>query len=98
MRAAVIVVGLVAAGGLGAFGAIEAQKSPLAEKISSLATAIWSTVVGANAVTAVAPAEAPLSRPQSPRTAPSTVGAAPVQAAAVSTPVAAAPIAMPTHW
>lgn len=69
MRATVIVVGLVAAGGLGAFGAIEAQKAPVVEKISLLTTTISSTVLGANAAIAAAPAAAPLSRPQTPRTA-----------------------------
>jgi hypothetical protein len=64
MRATVIVVGLVAAGGLGAFDAIEAQKAPVVEKISLLTTTISSTVLGANAAIAAAP----LSRPQTPRT------------------------------
>ncbi len=92
MRTAVVVVGLVAAGGLGAYGAIEAQKYPLT-------TTIWSTVVGANAAPSAAPpAQAAISRPQAPRTVVTDVGRAttavapsPVQAAAgPATQVAAA--------
>jgi peptidoglycan/xylan/chitin deacetylase (PgdA/CDA1 family) len=73
-----LVGSLVAAGCLGAFGAIEVQKYPLTAKL-------WSTVssmIGQSAATtAAAPAERPAVRPQPPRTVvsevpPSTAGAA----------------------
>jgi peptidoglycan/xylan/chitin deacetylase (PgdA/CDA1 family) len=98
MRTAVIVVGLAAAGGLGAFGAIEAQKYPLT-------TSVWSAVVGAKAATnAAAPAEGPISRPQAPRTvvadvprgASSAPAAAPNQFAAAPMQSAPAPQAQAT--
>ena len=60
-----LVGGLVAAGCLGAFGAMEAQKYPATAKLWS---AVSSVISPGAATTAAAPAEKPAVRPQGPRT------------------------------
>ncbi len=88
MRAVLIVGGLVgslvAAGCLGAFGAIEAQKYPLAAKL-------WTAVVGnGQATTAAAPAEPSATRPKKAGPVVSDVSAS---AANPSSPIATATVA-----
>src|SRR5580704_15497579 len=83
MRAAIAIGALVVAGGLGAFGAVEAQKYTITKEI---AAAIRSAIAGPNEATAAAaPVEAPPMQPQAPRTV---VTEIPMQATA---PQAAAP-------
>jgi len=106
MRAAFVVGGLVVAGSLGAFAAIEAQKWPIASMLPGL-------VGGSNATTAAAPPETEI-RPAAPRTVvsevssqasseaqstPATTGQAAQVAANTAPPQAAttgAPAAAPT--
>src|SRR5690242_14732145 len=94
MRAALVAGGLVAAGCLGAYGAVEAQKYPIAANLWSSVSSTVSTVVGARTTTGAAPGEATAARPQqSPRPV-TTTAASPAQVAAA--PGAPAPAAQAT--
>ncbi|HEU5274382.1 MAG TPA: polysaccharide deacetylase family protein [Xanthobacteraceae bacterium] len=94
MRAALVAGGLVAAGCLGAYGAVEAQKYPIAASLWSTVSTTVSNVVGARtATTGTAAGEAAAARPQSPSPV-TTTGASPVKVAAA--PGAPAPAAQAT--
>jgi len=93
MRAALVAGGLVAAGCLGAYGAVEAQKYPIAANLWSSVSNTVSNVVGARTTTGAAPGEATAARSQSPRPV-TTTAASPAQVAAA--PGAPAPAAQAT--
>lgn len=85
MRAALVVGGLVAAGCLGALGAVEAQKYPIT-------ATLWSTVSNVVGTRGATTGAAPATRPQAPRTVVTEMAqpAPRAQAAASGTQVAAA--------
>jgi peptidoglycan/xylan/chitin deacetylase (PgdA/CDA1 family) len=90
MRAAVAVGGLLVAGCLGAYGAVEAQKYPIThEVIGGITSLIRSATSGPSATTATAPGEVP-AQPRTPRTVVTDVSAsAPAPQAAPAPRVAA---------
>jgi peptidoglycan/xylan/chitin deacetylase (PgdA/CDA1 family) len=70
MRAAIAIGGLLVAGCLGAYGAVEAQRFPIANKIASTITSTIRSALGDESTTtsaSAAPVEAPPMRPQAPR-------------------------------
>jgi peptidoglycan/xylan/chitin deacetylase (PgdA/CDA1 family) len=86
MRAAITVGGLLVAGCLGAYGAVEAQKYPITHQvIDEISSLIRTATAGPNSTTtASAPAEAPPAQPQTPRTVVTDVSAQAPQAAPAS--------------
>jgi peptidoglycan/xylan/chitin deacetylase (PgdA/CDA1 family) len=99
MRVAVAIGGLLVAGGLGAYGAVEAQKYPIThEVLDGITSLIRSATAGPSTnkptTTAAAPADVPAMAPRTPRTVVSDVSAqAPApQAAPAPQTAPAAPI------
>src|SRR5690349_4370869 len=77
MRAAVAIGGLLVAGCLGAYGAVEAQKYPITHEVIGGITSLIRTATAGPSPTATAPAEAPTSEPRTPRTVVTDVSAQP---------------------
>jgi peptidoglycan/xylan/chitin deacetylase (PgdA/CDA1 family) len=99
MRAAVVIGGLLIAGGLGAYGAVEAQKYPITHQvIDGITTLIRTATAGpSTTTTASAQAEAPAAQPQTPRTVVSDVTAVTAVTAPQTAPAAQATSAPPTQ-
>src|SRR6185312_8740078 len=101
MRVAVAIGGLLVAGGLGAYGAVEAQKYPITHDVlDGITSLIRSATAGPSTnkptTTAAAPADVPAIQSQTPRTVVSDVSAqAPAQQTAAAPQTAEAPQAAP---